>query len=50
MTLSEVRYCYVTSFDVMWCYVVACGVTGVTWCYVVSCGDMWRYVALCDVM
>ena len=57
MTLSEVMYCYETSFDVMWYYVVSCGVKGVMWCYVESCADMliflgvmWRYVASCSVI
>ena len=39
-----------TSFDVMWCYVVSCGVMGVVRCYVLSYADMWRYVALFGVM
>ena len=60
MTLSEVMYCYVTSFDILWCYVVSFGIMGVMLCYAVLCADMWRcvaihsvtwhYVALCSVM
>ena len=33
-----------TSFDVIWCYVVSCGGMGVARCYVVLFADMWRYV------
>ena len=53
MTLSEVLYCYVTSLDVRWYYVVSFGLMGVISCHEVLCGDMWRYVAyvaLCVVM
>ena len=50
MTLSEAIYSQVTSFEVMRCYVLSCGVTGVMWCYVVLLADMWCYVVLCGVM
>ena len=56
MTLPDVIYCHVTSFDVMRFYVVSCGVMGlcgVMWCYVLLCvlsGVMWRYVAICGVL
>ena len=40
---------HLTLFDVMWCYLVSCGVMGVLWCSVVLGVDLWRYLEVCGV-